>query len=217
MLRSGDPWGIPTDEAPDLTITGTDADLAAAVAGCPAPPLVAWTPTTDSDLARAVGRAPGTDPSAGTAGSMDSLATDLGPALNALVWGASPARLSWWDRAVRVRATLDGRCIWQGRATTVVVANGEFVDGVPIAPKAHPGDGLLDVVVVGLTRGPRRRFRERLRLGDHLPHPGITTGRGRTLHLVADRPLPVHLDLVAGPSRSELTVRIESDSWRVLL
>jgi diacylglycerol kinase (ATP) len=37
----------------------------------------------------------------------------------------------------------------------VVIANGRFVaHGLPIAPTADPGDGLLDVVLIPKVRGP---------------------------------------------------------------
>jgi diacylglycerol kinase (ATP) len=53
-------------------------------------------------------------------------------------------------RAVDAAIEVDGRPAWSGRLATAVVANGPcFGGGMRIAPAADPGDGLLDLVVLG--------------------------------------------------------------------
>ncbi|MGB1824394.1 MAG: hypothetical protein ACPHO9_07420, partial [Ilumatobacteraceae bacterium] len=51
------------------------------------------------------------------------------------------------------------------------------------APRAHPGDGLLDVVEVSDAMPLRQRWMalRRSRTGTHLPHPHISMTRVRDL------------------------------------
>lgn len=57
-----------------------------------------------------------------------------------------------------------------------------------ITPRAHPNDGLLDVLVVSREIGWAQRLRglRRARRLDHLPHPGLAVSRDRT-YVVEDR------------------------------
>ncbi len=84
----------------------------------------------------------------------------------------------------------------------VAVMNAEFLGDWDVAPRAHPGDGLLDVVSVaaGMSLADRLRARRRLPAGTHVPHPAITIERRPAVQLGFDRPTPVWLDgvLVGG-------------------
>ena len=87
--------------------------------------------------------------------------------------------------------TVDGAPALRCAAYTVVVANAARYGGnLRIAHGALLADGELDVVVIGAF--PRWRFprllRE-LRTGAHLERPEVTTVRGRTVTISADRPL----------------------------
>ena len=89
-----------------------------------------------------------------------------------------PARVRFGTRSHHVHVLVDGREVVTGPATTVVIANGEFFDGLDIVPRGHPGDGRLEVQVYALRRGERRAMRSRLPRGIHVPHPRITTATG---------------------------------------
>ncbi|HBL09682.1 MAG TPA: hypothetical protein DDZ64_11665, partial [Acidimicrobiaceae bacterium] len=96
-------------------------------------------------------------------------------------------------------------------------ANAAHLGAWNLAPRAHPGDGLLDVLDSDLPIGQRIEARRRLRRGDHLPHPAITYRRLAAAQVEFDRPLPVHLDGERVDSVRSLSVRIEPSGLQVAL
>lgn len=216
MLRFGERWEAQAEHPPDLTVHGGDAELANAIVSHDHP-LIAWGPTPNSDLARSIGASGSAPGTSGLAGSMDLLRSNFGCAANAIVWGTDPGRVRWGSPAREVRLTLDDREVWNARATTVVIASGEFVQGRPVAPRAHPGDGALDLIIFGVRRHQRRALRIRLRTGDHLPHPDIRTARGHRVVLDGAQDGPLRIDGVPSGRTDHLEVHIESDRWAVLL
>lgn len=208
MIRKGEEWGAPAGGAPpDLELTGDDAVLAAALAGAGADPLVRFSPSPDSDLARAVGlvgESPGT-----TAVPVDLLRLgDGGVAVNAVVVGVPPDRLRWWHRPFAVEVVVDGTAL-TARATGVVVATGQFLRGFDVSPRGHPGDGWCEVQVYALAPGQRRPMRARLRSGSHLPHPGITTRRGRSVVVRCGRAVRVEVDGKKAAVKGATVVSVE--------
>lgn len=190
MIKPGEPWGRPTPEQAQVEITGDDAALAAAVPDDGSSPLVRFHPR-GSALARAVGLGdrsaadlPAEPEMAGTRGialPIDAIATAWGTAVNAVVIGVSPYRLRAYHRRAPMTVTVDGRALFTGRATTVVIANGQFIDGADVVPRGHPGDGKLEIQVYALAPGERAAMRRRLPAGNHLPHPRIVVGAGRVV------------------------------------
>jgi diacylglycerol kinase (ATP) len=79
---------------------------------------------------------------------------------------------------------------------SAIVANGPFVGGgMKIAPAADPGDGLLDVVVLGdIGRLETLRWLPRVYRGTHVMHPRVVTGRTVSCRIVAGPTCPVHVD-----------------------
>lgn len=104
------------------------------------------------------------------------------------------------------------RSWWRGRI--VAVMNAEFLGAWDVAPRAHPNDGLLDVVDVAPAMSPTDRVKARRRLatGAHLPHPAIATSRRAAVQLTFDRPTPVWLDGVRVGDARSLSVRLELDA-----
>src|SRR5207249_8722030 len=100
-------------------------------------------------------------------------------AVNMVVVGAPPDRTSWFTRALELRVSVDGRAVHDGRATGVVVANGQYLRGNDLVPRGHPGDGRAEVQVHAVARGQRAGVRARLPQGVHLPHPDITQAAGK--------------------------------------
>lgn len=181
MTRGGATWGVPLpdDGGPAVEVTGGDADLAAAAACAPEGCLIRFLPAAGADFARTLGIGPDGGPGL-TMAVCDLL--DLGGggvAVNAAVSGVPPDRLRAHHRLRSVRVEVDGRTVFAGRATTVVIANGQFLRGTDLVPRGHPGDGRAEVQVYALRRGERRPLRARLRTGSHLPHPRITQSTGR--------------------------------------
>jgi hypothetical protein len=203
VIRPGEPWGTPTSSPPDLDVAGGDAALAAAVADAPGT-LVRFRSDGTSDLARAVGLAPtATTPEApATAVPLDLLALGDRVAANMCVFGVAPDRLRWSSPSLEVDIDLDGRRWYSGRATTVVVATGQFLRGLDVVPRGHPGDGKAEIQVYDLERRARRMMRARLASGSHLPHPRI---HQRSAHTIQMRFRPAAHREVDGTSSDALT------------
>jgi YegS C-terminal NAD kinase beta sandwich-like domain len=227
MIRPGEPWGSPTSSPPDLEVTGGDTDLAAAVTAAEGA-LVRFHPDSTSDLARAVGLAPATTPETATgAGDPDRAATALPldrlglgtgvSAVNMCIFGVPPDRVRWSSRTFDVEIHLDGRPWFSGRATTVVVATGQFLRGLDVVPRGHPGDGKAEVQVYELRRRERRLMRARLATGSHVPHPGIRQRSARSVELRFRSGTPCEVDgtgRVAGPSAS---IQVVPSAYRLLV
>jgi hypothetical protein len=216
-VKPGDPWGVPVQGAPDLEVAGTDADLAGMVEGHQGA-LVRFRPAPGSDLARALGISATGDPN-GRAGAVDALAVEPGgTAVNGVVLGTPPGRVRVTTPSAEVRVLVNGREVTAGRATTVIVANGQFFDGLDVVPRGHPGDGRIEVQVYALRRGERRAMRARLPQGVHLPHPRITTATGRTVEIhVRDGQLPLTIDGVDHGFVRDLAVGVIPGALRLML
>lgn len=104
------------------------------------------------------------------------------------------------------------RSWWRGRI--VAVMNAEFHGAWDVAPRAHPGDGLLDVldVAASMTLGDRLRARSRLPSGTHVPHPAIRLVRRSAVQFDLGEPLDVWLDGEPVGRAKVLSVRVERDA-----
>jgi hypothetical protein len=224
-LRHGERWGHAATSPPDVEVAGDDDDLVAAAGSRPGA-LVRFRATPRSDLARALGLGP--DDSGATEVAIDALAIDPDDsavdrvravdAVNAMVLGPPPDRLRWTARAADITVRVDGRAWFSGRATTVVVANGQFLRGADLVPRGHPGDGWAEVQVYALGRRARRGMRRRLPTGTHLPHPDVRAGRARRVEIeVRGRRLPVEVDGRPQGRRSRLVVSLVPAAIRLLV
>ncbi|HKA93404.1 MAG TPA: hypothetical protein VKE97_06340 [Acidimicrobiia bacterium] len=228
-LRHGEPWGHAPSGPPDVEITGDDADLAALVARHPGA-LVRFYPSPGADLARALGLAP--EATSSTEVAIDTLAIRIGgtddgvdgggsgeesSAVNAVVLGVPPDRLHWRARAAHATVRLDGRPWFSGRATTVVVANGQFLRTADLVPRGHPGDGWAEVQVYSLARRERREMRRRLPTGSHVPHPRIAAGRARRVDVEVRARPRVEVDGRQRGRSDRLGVTLVTASIRLLI
>jgi diacylglycerol kinase family enzyme len=149
---------------------------------------------------------------------VDLIRVDGGPPVaNAVVAGVPPSRLHALSRANELRVEADGREVFAGAATTVVVANGQFLDGLDAVPRGHPGDGRLEVQVYALRRGERRAMRRRLPQGAHVPHPRIVTATARSFSITAAAPLPWSADGVARPPAGRIAGAVVAGAYRILI
>jgi YegS C-terminal NAD kinase beta sandwich-like domain len=216
-VRRGEPWGRPAGGPADAEVEGTDTDLAALAERRPRA-RVSFRPASASDLARALGLAAGR-PAAHEL-PIDGLRLEGPPgmAVNMVVLGAGPDRLRWWSRAVAVEVTIDGRERFRGRATTVIVASGQYLQGADVVPRGHPGDGRAEVQVYALARGERRAMRRRLVEGAHVPHPRIREASGRRIDVrVGGSGLVLEADGAAHGRRRKLTVEVVPGVLRLLV
>lgn len=100
---------------------------------------------------------------------------------------------------------------WRG--PLVAAMNAQFIGAWDVAPRAHPGDGLLDVVEVDASMGVGERWKawRRLPAGAHLPHPKIAVRRVSAVQLdVAG--LGVWLDGERQPPAHALSIRLKPDA-----
>jgi hypothetical protein len=199
-------------------VRGDDAALAAAVGAAPGA-LIAFRPGAASDLARAVGLQPGLEPAPhATDAPVDAvrIAGD-GLACNAVVLGVPPDRLRWTSAAPLVEVDVDGRAWFAGSATTVVIANGQFLRGADLIPRGHPGDGRLEVQVYELRRRERRAMRRRLAVGAHVPHPRIRSRTARRVEVRAPHDWALEVDGVRGEPVRTLVGEVVPAAFRLLV
>jgi hypothetical protein len=225
VIRKGEDWGVPSSAPPDAVIEGDDNALARWVGTSPGG-RARFVPSADSDLARVLGMPEG---ARGTAGARDEVAREVtldalrfadghtGTAVNMVILGPAPDRLRFGARPTRLRIVLDGTPMFEGPATTLVVANGEFLRGLDVVPRGHPGDGRVEVQVYRLRRGERRPMRVRLATGTHLPHPRIEQRTARSLTVAAADPLPLEVDGRLLGMTVEVAVEVVPDAYRLLL
>ena len=219
MIRRGTDWGTPAVAPPDLVVGGADWDIAAVVAARPGA-RIALESSGSSDIARCAGVT-------GTGGPISAATTDL-PfdaidlddgtlVVNAVVLGVAPDRLARRHRRVPTEVHVDGREVFDGSATTVVVATGQYLRGGDVVPRGHPGDGRIEVQVYALEPGQRPRMRRRLGGGEHVPHPAIVEASGRRVSVSAARARPVELDGLRVRARSELIATVRPGAWYLVV
>ena len=120
---------------------------------------------------------------------------------------------------------LDGRLHWfaahlvarsaGGMGRWWVAANAAHHGSWNLAPRAHPGDGLLDVLDGALRPADRLAAWRRLGRGDHVPHPDIDYRRIPAVQATFGRPLTVRLDGEMMGRVRNLSVRIEPEALRL--
>ena len=105
------------------------------------------------------------------------------------------------------------RRAWRGGRRFTVIANSPWWGDYNVAPKAHPNDGLLDVVEFDL--GPRqwKPVRARMATGSVLPHPGIRARRDSAYSAEWDEERTIVVDDVAVGAARRIAVRIRPDAW----
>jgi len=198
-VRKGEAWGEAAGLPPGGVVVASDAEARAVVeaarrAGDPVPALG----LAGGDLCRTLGgRA---DRARIEGGGGIRVPVDLGSVL-------IDGRHHWFVAHLVAR-----RSWWRGRV--VAAMNAEFLGPWDVAPRAHPGDGLLDVVdaAASLRLVDRWRARRRLPAGAHLPHPAIAVSRRPAVQIDLDAPTPVWLDGEQVGEARHVSVRLEPDA-----
>jgi hypothetical protein len=196
-IKKGEDWGHVGERPDDTIVVASDAQARAVIEPLrrseqPMPPLA----PRYGDVARTVG-------ATGIRTETRLVPWDLGAAL-------LDGRLFWF-----ISSLVAGEPFRRGRC--VAVMNTPWLREWNIAPKAHPNDGLLDVLDMQLSITQARAASKRARLGDHLPHPGIEVQRVAAVQFELVRPLTVRLDgEVVGKFRT-ISARVEPDALTVVV
>jgi hypothetical protein len=201
-IERGRTWGEPGTLPVDGVVVRSDAEARAAVeagrrAGDPLPVLG----LLGGDLCRTVG---GGDERRLHEGGM-RLPCDLGSVL-------LDGRQFWFVAHLVAR-----RSWWRGRLLAAM--NAEFVGGWDVAPRGHPNDGRLDLLVVdpAFSLADRWKARGRLATGAHVPHPLVKERRVTAFQEELRPPLRVWLDGVAMGEVHTMSVRVEPDALTVVV
>ena len=221
-IRPGEPWGTEASGPADFEVSGGDPALASVIGRGLGDPLIRFNPAPGSDLARAVGLVAGAAP-AGMALPLDAFDVVVDGsgsrlvAVNSVVIGVAPDRLRAWHRPGQLSVEIDGAAVDAGAATTLVIMNGQYLRGLDVSPRGHPGDGVAEAQLYALPPGSRRAMRARLATGAHLPHPAITIRRARHIMVRAAKPVPLEVDGAPSGEISELAVDLRPAAYRLLV
>jgi len=222
VIRKGEPWERPASGPPDAIVNGADADLAAAVRNHPGA-RVGFDPEPGSDLALALGlgwgaadRVPGSlelpiDGLRVTADGTEHFA------VNMVVLGTPPDRLGALSSRIGTTVTIDGRPSYEGKATSVLVANGQYLRGADAVPRGHPGDGRLEVQAYCPSVAEARAMRDRLATGTHVPHPRIAQATGRRIEIEFARPARLELDGVELGRATVVVVEVVPEAFTLVV
>lgn len=201
-IRRGEDWGETGGLGPNGVLVGSDAEARSLVeearrANRPVPELG----LLGGDLCRTLG-------GRGDAEAIRSpeawrFEVDLGAAL-------LDGSLFWFCAHLVAR-----RRGWAGEA--LVAMNAAWRGTWNLGPKAHPGDGLLDISHGQLSAGDRLRALRRVGTGDHLPHPQIRCHRTAAFQVELQGPLMVELDGVPVKRASKLSIRVETAALTVVV
>ncbi len=199
-IRPGEEWGHHGALPPGAPVVETDAAAAQLVAdwlhgGGPPGELVVG--IAGGDLHRTIG-----------APAAERMRTD------AAMWLPCDVGRAVIDGIERyfVAHLTAGRGVWF-RGRTAVVMNAAFIGPANLGPKAHPGDGRLDVTIGSLGWRDRLSARSRYGAGSHLPHPQLATSRVAAIDLRFEGPVRVRLDGVDAGRAREIAVEVVPDAF----
>jgi diacylglycerol kinase (ATP) len=138
-------------------------------------------------------------------------------AVNSIIVGVPPDRLRSWHRTAGLSVEIDGTPVEAAKATALVIMNGQYVRGLDLSPRGHPGDGVAEAQLYAVPPGARRAMRSRLATGAHLPHPAISVRRARRVLVRASRPAALEVDGVAAGQITALEITIRPAAYRLLV
>ena len=106
---------------------------------------------------------------------------------------------------------------WLGQI--VAITNSGYLGQWEIAPRAHPNDGVFDVVEVAANMPFRQRLiaRSRLRSGAYLPHPSISQHQSQSDSWIFTQPIGLYLDEEFVGLITQVHVTIEVDALKLVI
>jgi hypothetical protein len=124
-----------------------------------------------------------------------------------------------------VRVDAGGRTTWSAahvvcrrswwRGEVVLAMTAQYLGGFDVAPRAHPNDGRLDLLLVEEAMGARARWqaRRRARTGTHLPHPRLRPSQVAEIELTFARPLHIWVDGRRWHTAAAVSLSVEPDAY----
>ena len=188
-IRPGEVWGSEVPRPADLALATCDREIVEA-----AGPIG----LAGGDVYRSLGSPPERDPVQRV--ELDGIEVELDDQRRMLGVAHVVARRAWW------------------RGRVIACMNVDHLGAWNVAPRAHPGDGRIDIVECSPTMGARDRWaaRGRLAAGTHVPHPEIEVARVTRRRWEFDRPHRVWIDGVEAGRARTLSVRCLQDRFTVL-
>jgi YegS C-terminal NAD kinase beta sandwich-like domain len=103
------------------------------------------------------------------------------------------------------------------RGPITAVMNAQFIGSWDVAPRSHPNDGVVDVLVISMALGDRLKARKRLASGTHVPHPLIVQRRMSTAEFHLNRPTKIWLDGELVAALADFTITVEPDALTIVI
>lgn len=196
-IEKGRPWGEETRVPAGVTVCGSDAEVARVLAAGGLP-LV-----TGGNLHASLGSPPTkTTGQACMRFPVDTLEVTLTKETseNVLLAVSEVVVGSWWHGTFLLAS-----------------ANGRW-EGLDLAPRAHPNDGMLHVLEIPAAVDLRQRIsaRRRAALGTHVPHPRISVRSMQTLTVTRSGRSVLRVDGERLRGWESVTVRVVADGGEVL-
>ena len=198
MIRRGEPWG----HAAIMPDTVVEANSDAALAMCDRSELIF---ISHGDIARSIGNP--TLPAKGsrcTEISVDAMKCTL-------------QRRGSEDLPIIAASSIVVGRFWKGRH--IVVSNAGWLNDANLAPRAHPNDGVVEMLTMSSEMNLRQRFfaRRRMFTGTHLPHPDITMRRESSIQILREGNETLKIDGIDFSEWTHLAIDVMPDYWRVLV
>ena len=197
MIRRGEPWGLETTWPEDAVIIHSDHALALAD---PSRPVF----LASGDISRSLGHP--------SMPSGDGKCTEV--RIDAMLCTVAS---SAGERKIVAASSIIVGSHWRHRH--MIISNGGWWNEWNIAPRAHPNDGIVELLTLSEKMTMRQRWlaKRKMRTGTHLPHPDISMVRisSATVDRISGEKL-----LIDGQAVSiweSLSVEVLPDYWRVLV
>ncbi|MEM7273730.1 MAG: hypothetical protein AAF547_11670 [Actinomycetota bacterium] len=110
-----------------------------------------------------------------------------------------------------------GPLIGHGPPIVVAAMNAAWLGPYRLGPRAHPNDGVVDIIEGRVPFTQRREAANRARSGSHLPHPALAVARRRHWFGRFDRAVTIHLDGVEVRRVRSLALTVVPDAWIALV
>ena len=198
MIRRGEAWGHATVMPDKVNDVDSDASLGSSDASEPVF-------VSHGDIARSIGN-PSRPPSGSdcTEISIDAMKCTI-------------LKTEVGDIVVNAASSIVVGSFWKGR--NVIVSNAGWLKNSNVAPRAHPNDGVVEVLNLSSSMSLRQRAlaRRKMLTGTHLPHPEISMSRESSFRIDRTKNEKLMIDGIRIPNWSEISIEVVPDYWRVLL